>query len=564
MLRRHARDRVGYWFLLALSTGIATLGLVLGSTGVVIGAMLVSPLMAPLVELGMGLAIGSPILVVRSFLRTVGSVVAVISASAGIAAALPYQEVTQEIASRTSPTLLDLFVAAFCALAAAFTTVRTNGDTVTTAAGTAIGIALVPPLCVGGYGLGTGLWQASAGALLLFTANFCAIVVFAVLSFLLLRFDRVDVHKAEQAVLEAGAPASRPARWLHVLLGSRHGPWLRLMMPIVMAIPVFFPLRRALTEVSWKTRVRKEVQAVLSSLPAASRAIRSTVGVEYQSVSVRLVILGSAADGRKLRGQLEARVGEVAGVRPVVDVVSVPDLDAVRELARPLGVPPLAPPVLAPILHLSDVQEDVAKVLEEVWPSASGPLLSWNLDLVSSDPPTLQVTHLGRPLGPAGVQLLATAMTTKLGGEVRIAEDPISDAQVEPVDGDLARFLPALAAALDTSRRLKAVHLCVRAPTPESKPARTQPPGRTAPVTPPRGDTATVTAADAAARELLASAHDRVQIEPGPWSLRLSASECPRTPPPADPASQEGSREPGSPPVDQRGGADPVPATVDP
>ncbi len=258
MLERHARDRVGYWFQLAMSTGIATLGLVLGSGGVVIGAMLVSPLMAPLVEFGMGLAVGSPILVVRSFVRTVGSVAGVVAASAAIAWLLPYQRITAEISARTSPTLLDLFVAVFCALAAAFTTVRGSSDTVTAAAGTAIGISLVPPLCVGGYGLGTGLLEVSSGALLLFTANFTAIVLVAVLSFLLLRFDEIDVHAAEQSVLDAGLTTPRAGRWLHALLGARYGRALRIGMPLLVAVTVYFPLRRALIEVSWKIRVQSK------------------------------------------------------------------------------------------------------------------------------------------------------------------------------------------------------------------------------------------------------------------------------------------------------------------
>ena len=66
MLEFNARRAPGYWIQLFLSAGIAILGLVLGSTAVVIGAMLVSPLMGPIVELGMGFAVGSAFLVIRS------------------------------------------------------------------------------------------------------------------------------------------------------------------------------------------------------------------------------------------------------------------------------------------------------------------------------------------------------------------------------------------------------------------------------------------------------------------------------------------------------------------
>lgn len=65
MFRRRRRDAVSYWLQLLVSMDIARVGLVLGSTAVVIGAMLIAPLMGPIVELGMGLVVGSPVLTLR-------------------------------------------------------------------------------------------------------------------------------------------------------------------------------------------------------------------------------------------------------------------------------------------------------------------------------------------------------------------------------------------------------------------------------------------------------------------------------------------------------------------
>jgi uncharacterized hydrophobic protein (TIGR00271 family) len=134
MLANNARRAPGYWIQLVLATGIATLGLVLNSTAVVIGAMLVSPLMGPLVELGMGFAVGSSLLVMRASLRVLLSVGIAIAAAALITMSLPFQEITAEVSARAAPTLLDLLVAMFCALTAAYTTVRPGSDT-TAAAG---------------------------------------------------------------------------------------------------------------------------------------------------------------------------------------------------------------------------------------------------------------------------------------------------------------------------------------------------------------------------------------------------------------------------------------------
>jgi uncharacterized hydrophobic protein (TIGR00271 family) len=225
MLERSQKESAGYWLQLLLAMGIASLGLVLGSTAVVIGAMLISPLMSPIVELGMGLAIGSPLLVLRSFTRVGFSILAVVASAALLTVMLPFHEVTAEIAARTSPTVLDLLIAIFCAIAAAYTTVRPGSDTTSTAAGTAIGIALVPPLCVLGYGVGTRTASIASGAALLFTANLCAILLFAVLCFLILGYSAVGAAELERTELASPqqGPIRRLARALQFLFGSRYG-----------------------------------------------------------------------------------------------------------------------------------------------------------------------------------------------------------------------------------------------------------------------------------------------------------------------------------------------------
>ncbi|MGH7294278.1 MAG: DUF389 domain-containing protein, partial [Polyangiaceae bacterium] len=318
MLNRHGKERAGYWLQLVLSMGIATYGLVLGSTGVVIGAMLVSPLMSPLVEIGMGLVTGSAVLVLHSAIRTAASSVVVVGSSALLTYLLPYHELTAEIAARTAPTLLDLYVASFCALAAAYTTARQSSDTVAAAAGTAISIALVPTLCVVGWGIGTGSVHVSTGAALLFTANLCAILLFTVVVFLVFAFDAVPVELADE-----GSTSDRIAAWLHGFLGARYGPALRLLMPVALVAAVFFPLRRALDEVAWKTRVRTEVERVLAELPPAQAAVQSSVVVANGSVSLRLVVVGSPHDASALGTALQTQIEHATGVMPSVEVTAV-------------------------------------------------------------------------------------------------------------------------------------------------------------------------------------------------------------------------------------------------
>ncbi len=165
-----------YLFMTAMSAGIAVLGLLLPSTAVVIGAMLLSPLMGPIMGLGFALAIGDYQWLKQSARSLFwGSVIAV-----GLCAALvflsPIQTVTAEIASRTQPNLFDLLVALFSGMAGAYATIRGRAGAIV---GVAIATALMPPLAVIGFGLATWNWLAFSGALLLYVTNLRTIALTA-------------------------------------------------------------------------------------------------------------------------------------------------------------------------------------------------------------------------------------------------------------------------------------------------------------------------------------------------------------------------------------------------
>lgn len=171
-----------YGFMLFAACGIAALGLLQSSVAVVIGAMLISPLMGPILSMGLALARVEP----RAF-KTAAITLGVgaglsILASTLIVWAAPLKDVTPEILARTRPTLLDLAVALLSGLVGAYLTITRKGGAI---AGVAIATALMPPLAVVGYGLATGAWSVAGGAALLFLTNVVAILaaVFAVARF---------------------------------------------------------------------------------------------------------------------------------------------------------------------------------------------------------------------------------------------------------------------------------------------------------------------------------------------------------------------------------------------
>ncbi len=191
-----------YWIQVLFSAGIATLGLVLNSPAVIIGAMLISPLMGSILANGLALAAGDAILALRALFNLILSCGLAISFAVVLVLILPFQEMTDEILARTQPNLLDLVIALFSGAVGAVAICKEAKGVVTSIPGVSIAVALMPPLCVVGYGIatavsvspGSGLAVAQGGGLLFFT-NLVAITFMAMVVFLLLHIDSFPVRE---------------------------------------------------------------------------------------------------------------------------------------------------------------------------------------------------------------------------------------------------------------------------------------------------------------------------------------------------------------------------------
>ncbi|MEH6717200.1 DUF389 domain-containing protein [Parasphingorhabdus flavimaris] len=163
-------------FMTSMSAGIAILGLLLSSPAVVIGAMLLSPLMGPIMGAGFALAVGDSVWLKESGKAILlGTIISILFAALVVTMS-PIQTVTAEIAARTRPNLFDLAVALFSALAGAYAMIRGRMGTIV---GVAIATALMPPLAVVGFGLATFNWSVFGGSLLLFFTNLMTIALTA-------------------------------------------------------------------------------------------------------------------------------------------------------------------------------------------------------------------------------------------------------------------------------------------------------------------------------------------------------------------------------------------------
>lgn len=174
---------------------IALLGLLSNSVAVVIGAMLISPLMGPIFSLGLSFAMGNLVLARKSG-RIIGiSVVLTIAAAALFTMISPLKEATPEILARTHPNIYDLLVAIFAGAIGAIA-LCTRKNYLFTTTGIAIATAVIPPLSVVGYGIGTLQFGMAMGGFLLFFSNLVAIVISSDVVFMLLRFRSSMVEEA--------------------------------------------------------------------------------------------------------------------------------------------------------------------------------------------------------------------------------------------------------------------------------------------------------------------------------------------------------------------------------
>ncbi len=263
----------GFFFLLISATVIATLGLLSNSSAVIIGAMIVAPLMNPILSMSFAIVTANWKLYKRSIVTVFLGATTTILVSYAITALLPINIVGSEIVARTAPNLMDLGVAIAAGAAGSFSLTRLS--IASSIAGVAIAVALVPPLCVAGIGLGIGPELAgeigkvvvgntsvSAGAFLLFLANLTGIVFAACIIFLSQSYG--SLHKAFQTLLI----------------------WLFIMVLLCA------PLTNSLKEFYISNRVDLEIHQLREDYPEISRRTRLRyVDVHLEGTTAHIRVL---------------------------------------------------------------------------------------------------------------------------------------------------------------------------------------------------------------------------------------------------------------------------------
>ncbi len=303
-----ARPGTSYFVLITLSCIIATLGLLLDSGVVVIGAMLVAPLMSPILAFSLGMVLGDVRLIRFSTEAVFKGVAFAIILAALTGFLSPFQALTDEILGRTQPTLLDLIVAVVSGMAGAYALARKEVSAALP--GVAIAAALMPPLCVVGLGFSFGEPAIVGGAFLLFLTNLASISLAGVLVFLVL--------------------GVRPKTWQPGR--SQQRLWRRVIGVGLLVLVLALPLVVLLGGVMQDTLRRQTIQEVLSE--QMLRRGGSLMGFEYQIQRNDLLIVATVhlpdaldqEEVNRLAEELEERLEQSV----ILDVVGPPVLRSER------------------------------------------------------------------------------------------------------------------------------------------------------------------------------------------------------------------------------------------
>ncbi len=259
LLWRESVPSLSFFVMLTLSGVISTLGLLAGSTATVIGAMIIAPLMGPIIAIAYAIAISNRRLMKRAGLTLLSGTLVTVFSAALITQMIGLRTLTDEILLRTEPNLLDLMVAMAAGAAGAFS--KSRKHIADAFPGVAIAVALVPPLSTIGIGLALLNLSVFWGASLLFITNLIGIVFSGILIFLWQRYGTLE--------------------------RARSGIVLSVIMMALIGIPLGLSLRQLLVQTNDRERV---VYLVRNQLPLSDKAELRGVNLQQDDGVLRITL----------------------------------------------------------------------------------------------------------------------------------------------------------------------------------------------------------------------------------------------------------------------------------
>lgn len=262
--------------ILTCAIFIASIGLNMNSTATIIGAMLISPLMSPLLAIGAGLAIYDTKLIKNGGITILAEIVISILASTSYFFFSPLSYASKEILARTSPTIWDVMIAFFGGVAGIIGASKKEATNIVP--GVAIATALMPPLCTAGYGIAAHNLRFFLDAAYLFLINAVFIILTAFLGAKIMHW--------------LGRPKGSPASFFRLPTSKE---FIFITVLLLLIVPSVFSAKQMVQQ----SIVENNVHKLVSSEFADSLVIKEDV--DNQSKTINLTISGSKADSRKIK-----------------------------------------------------------------------------------------------------------------------------------------------------------------------------------------------------------------------------------------------------------------------
>ena len=437
---------VSYWVEVLFSAGIATVGLVLNSPAVIIGAMLISPLMGSILANGLALAAGDVILASRAALKLFLSCGAAISFALLLVWLLPFKEMTSEILARTRPNILDLVVALFSGAVGSVAICKQPKGVVTSIPGVAIAVALMPPLCVVGYGLGiavgenfsNGLQVASGGGLL-FLTNLVAITFTAKIVFLSLH---VDSARVKQNVVE-WRQKDQETIWMRSILGRLPASKrmrkigtlpARFMLIFFTIVAIFIPLNQSFSQLKQEVSRKQEENSIHSAvrqvwqenfahLPngeARSFIGRLTTRTKEQRLQVQLQVFTSKLYTVEEQNSYIRKLAKRLNKPPellTLKLIEIPTASNEIISSLPEKEKETVEPEVVTIAQLhADFTQEIESAMSNLRLPTPAKMVSYEVTTTPATPLNVRVHYLSeRDISPDAQALLVDEIKTRLG-----------------------------------------------------------------------------------------------------------------------------------------------------
>jgi uncharacterized hydrophobic protein (TIGR00271 family) len=393
-----------FLMLIILSCVIATFGLITNSAAVIIGAMLVAPLMSPILAFSLASVVGEHRVFRRALVALVAGAVLSIALSTLISLLfyrLPFgifEEIPSEILSRTTPSPFDLGIAIAGGAAAAYALAQPNLSAALP--GVAISTALMPPLCVIGIGISMQSSTITFGATLLFLTNLLAISFSGILVFIWLGFR----------------PLNTQNRWRGIPRSVMISSILMLLVTVPLSLLTFNSVQQA----NFSKNVQNAVRESLKELPSA-QLVDSAFTIENDVVNVEVTILSlnqpSHLQILNMQNQLAMSLGRTVALQ----IMDIPTTE----------LNPLVPPTPTP----TEVFTSTATLTTSPTVNISPTITVTASPVASATASATQTPTYTKTAMPTAVPTLATGIITGVSGSIYVLNSPAGNILFALPDG---------------------------------------------------------------------------------------------------------------------------------